>query len=59
MGVIRLAVDAMGGDYAPTEIVAGVVEGARDFDLHLILVGDPDTIHQETDWGKPVGKERW
>jgi len=47
MGVIRLAIDAMGGDYAPAEIVAGVVEGARDFDLNLILVGDPDALQAE------------
>lgn len=47
MGVVRLAIDAMGGDYAPAEIVAGVVEGARDFGLSLILVGDPDAIQRE------------
>jgi glycerol-3-phosphate acyltransferase PlsX len=47
MGVIRLAIDAMGGDYAPAEIVAGAVAGARDFGLNLILVGDPDTIQRE------------
>src|SRR6185436_3192998 len=49
MGVIRLAIDAMGGDYAPAEIVAGVVAGARDFgpNLNLILVGDADAIQQE------------
>src|SRR5262245_38596462 len=49
MGVVRLAIDAMGGDYAPAEIVAGVVEGARDCgpNLNLILVGDSDAIQQE------------
>jgi len=47
MGVIRLAVDAMGGDYAPGEIVAGAIQGARDLDLCLLLVGDPDAIQEQ------------
>jgi glycerol-3-phosphate acyltransferase PlsX len=49
MGVIRLAVDAMGGDFAPAEIVAGAVRGARDFNLGLSLVGDLEAIQQELD----------
>jgi glycerol-3-phosphate acyltransferase PlsX len=47
MGVIRLAVDAMGGDYAPGEIVAGAVQGARDLGLRLLLVGDPGAIQEQ------------
>jgi glycerol-3-phosphate acyltransferase PlsX len=47
MGVIRLAVDAMGGDHAPAEIVAGAIQGARDFGLGLSLVGDPDLVYRE------------
>jgi phosphate acyltransferase len=47
MGVIRLAVDAMGGDYAPDEIVAGAIQGARDLGLELLLVGDADAIHKQ------------
>ena len=47
MGVMRLAVDAMGGDYAPAEIVAGAVQGARQLDMGLILVGDPAAIRKE------------
>lgn len=39
-----LAVDAMGGDYAPEEIVVGALRGAKDFDLGINLVGDPDMI---------------
>ncbi len=27
---LRIAVDAMGGDYAPSEIVMGAVQAARD-----------------------------
>lgn len=38
--MIRVAVDAMGGDRAPEEIVAGAVE-ARTDEIHPILVGLP------------------
>jgi phosphate acyltransferase len=37
----RVAVDAMGGDHAPEEVVRGVVDWARDHtDVDVILVGD-------------------
>ena len=36
----RIAVDAMGGDYAPQEIVAGVLLAAAEFDAAILLVGD-------------------
>lgn len=47
MGVIRLAVDAMGGDFAPAEIVAGAIQGARDMGLKLVLVGEPNALQNE------------
>ncbi|GAB3207037.1 phosphate acyltransferase PlsX [Marinactinospora thermotolerans] len=34
-----IAVDAMGGDHAPREIVAGAVEASREHGLRVILVG--------------------
>lgn len=38
---MRIAVDAMGGDYAPVEIVRGVLEASREFDRdYIYLVGD-------------------
>lgn len=45
--MIRVAVDAMGGDFAPDEIVRGAVEAisARD-DLELYLVGREERIKQ-------------
>jgi glycerol-3-phosphate acyltransferase PlsX len=49
MGVIRLAVDAMGGDFAPHEIVLGAARGARRLGISLLLVGDPASIHAELD----------
>jgi glycerol-3-phosphate acyltransferase PlsX len=46
---MRIAVDAMGGDFAPREIVAGAVDAARKFEsiTKLILVGDETAIRQE------------
>lgn len=45
---VRIAVDAMGGDYAPEEIVKGVVQAARDDGgLELILVGPTDIVSTE------------
>jgi phosphate acyltransferase len=40
MGRARIAVDAMGGDHAPDEIVAGALLAAQDFDADIILIGD-------------------
>lgn len=36
----RIAVDAMGGDSAPAEIVAGALLAAAEYDVEIILVGD-------------------
>jgi glycerol-3-phosphate acyltransferase PlsX len=53
---MRIAVDAMGGDYAPKEIVLGALRAARQFDCEIVLVGDEDKIKQvlagERDWEK-------
>ena len=43
---MRLALDAMGGDYAPTEVVRGAVLFAREHPQHeVILVGHERRIH--------------
>lgn len=46
---MRVAVDAMGGDFAPREIVAGAVDAARRLPSldKLILVGDRDAVGAE------------
>lgn len=36
---MRIAVDAMGGDHAPGEIVRGALQAARDFRVSVVLVG--------------------
>ena len=42
---MRIALDAMGGDYAPEPIVAGAVQAvAADPELRVILVGDQARI---------------
>ncbi|MGF1480250.1 MAG: phosphate acyltransferase PlsX [Cyanophyceae cyanobacterium] len=40
----RIAVDAMGGDYAPGEIVAGAIRASEELDVEILLVGDPEQI---------------
>jgi glycerol-3-phosphate acyltransferase PlsX len=46
--IIRIAVDAMGGDYAPAEVVKGAVDAVKEHDnIKVILVGDSDAIRQE------------
>mgnify|MGYP003586739601 CR=1 FL=1 len=46
---MRIAVDAMGGDFAPREIVAGALEAARTLKGidHICLVGDESAIRRE------------
>ena len=37
---VTVALDAMGGDYAPAEPVAGAIEAVKEFgDISVILVG--------------------
>jgi len=44
---LRVAVDAMGGDHAPTEIVAGAAQAARELGVEITLVGPADRMHRE------------
>lgn len=44
---ITIAIDAMGGDYAPAEIVKGAIQGARVYGVAVELVGVPDRIQAE------------
>lgn len=45
--MIRIAVDAMGGDYAPAEIIKGAVSASLDYPVSIILVGDEARIRKE------------
>ncbi|MUL36748.1 phosphate acyltransferase PlsX [Gloeocapsopsis dulcis] len=40
----RIAIDAMGGDFAPTEIVAGALRAREELGVEVVLVGDPQQI---------------
>ncbi|MBD1853880.1 phosphate acyltransferase PlsX [Leptolyngbya sp. FACHB-711] len=40
----RIAVDAMGGDFAPGEIVAGALRAQAELGVEVLLVGDPEQI---------------
>jgi len=48
---LPVAVDALGGDKAPGEIVAGAAQAARELDVPVVLVGPPELI------GDPLGLE--
>jgi glycerol-3-phosphate acyltransferase PlsX len=43
---MRIAVDAMGGDYAPSAIVDGAVAAARHLDAEVLLVGPTKEIER-------------
>ena len=41
---MRILIDAMGGDYAPDEIVKGAIDAAKEFDVQIVLVGRGEAI---------------
>ena len=53
---MKIAVDAMGGDYAPLEIVFGAVRAAKKYHCEIVLVGDEAKIREilskEPGWEK-------
>jgi phosphate acyltransferase len=44
LGGLPVAVDAMGGDRAPDEVVAGARQAAAEFGIPVLLVGDPASL---------------
>ena len=44
---IKIAVDAMGGDHAPKEIIKGAVEAVKEMHAHVILVGEQQAMERE------------
>ena len=54
--MIRIALDGMGGDYAPQVVVEGAVMAANDFEnLEIVLVGQTATLKQELNKYKVLG----
>jgi glycerol-3-phosphate acyltransferase PlsX len=45
--LVRVAVDAMGGDYAPAEVVKGAVQAAEKLGVEIILTGPKLEVEQE------------
>ena len=41
-----IAVDAMGGDYAPGAVVAGAVKAVTELNIPVVLVGRPDELKE-------------
>jgi len=44
---MKIAVDAMGGDHAPREVVRGAVQASRELDLSIVLVGREEILRDE------------
>ncbi len=44
---MRIIVDAMGGDNAPSEIIKGCIRAAEELQVVIVLVGKDDAIHRE------------
>lgn len=45
--MLKIAVDAMGGDYAPQEVVAGAVLAVNELDVSVVLTGPTDKLLEE------------
>ena len=56
--MIWIAVDAMGGDYAPRHVVDGALAAARHFDLGVALVGPSQALHAELERHGGVDESR-
>lgn len=50
---MRIAVDAMGGDRAPAEIVAGALDAVDTLGVEVVLVGVEDAVRAELPGGRP------
>ena len=44
--MIKVVLDAMGGDNAPAEIINGALYAVQNFNVHIILVGDEHIIRK-------------
>ncbi|QJW44369.1 phosphate acyltransferase PlsX [bacterium BFN5] len=46
---MRVAVDAMGSDFAPEQIILGAIEAAKEYRCDIVLVGDKEQIQKFLD----------
>ena len=42
--MIRIAIDAMGGDFGAEPIISGVIEALKEAEFKAVLVGDSNAI---------------
>ena len=54
--MIRIAVDAMGGDHAPRSIIDGALAAARHLDLGLVLTGPAEVVRAELERHPDAGQ---
>lgn len=45
--MVRISVDAMGGDNAPAAVVEGCIEALKEYDVHIMLTGPKNLIEKE------------
>ena len=54
---MKIAVDAMGGDHTPREVIRGAVHASREMDLPIVLVGREELLRDELrSLGVGIGK---
>lgn len=44
---MKIVLDAVGGDFSPQSVIAGMVDALGAYDIKIALVGPQDLIHQE------------
>ncbi|MDR2401278.1 MAG: phosphate acyltransferase PlsX [Deferribacteraceae bacterium] len=55
---MKIAVDAMGGDNAPHEIVRGAIKAVQTYDIDVVLVGIEDVVREHLKQLLPRGDPR-
>lgn len=55
---MRIAVDAMGGDFSPHEVIAGTVQAVEAYDCRIVLTGDSRLIEPELKKYSSSAKEK-
>jgi glycerol-3-phosphate acyltransferase PlsX len=55
---MKIAIDAMGGDHAPEQIVIGAIQAVQEYDANVILVGREEIINAELAKYLPKGDSR-
>ncbi len=55
-----IAVDAFGGDFAPSEVVKGAIKAIEEYDIEIALVGKKEILHVLTShYAKKLKKSRF